>query len=141
MTRRKEQAAYVPGTAPHRRIEADYLRTLLDTVTPDDWREVVAATLAAAKQGDAQARAWLAHYLIGKPATPAPSALTVLVQQLNGRDPVAERLASPIIERMRFPGMHSDDDMADRICALIAEELACKIGSDATASTAGAIDP
>ena len=129
MTRRKRQAAYVPGTATHRRIEADYLRTLLDTVTPDDWREVVAATLATAKQGDAQARAWLAHYLIGKPATPAPSALTVLVQQLNGRDPVAERLASPIIERMRFPGMHSDDDMADRICALIAEELPGKIGS------------
>ncbi|MHB1799620.1 MAG: hypothetical protein ACYCUI_15200 [Vulcanimicrobiaceae bacterium] len=38
MTRRKEQAAYVRGTTPHRRIEADYLRTLLDTVTPDDWR-------------------------------------------------------------------------------------------------------
>ena len=139
MTRRKEQTAYVAGTAAHRRIEADYLRTLLDTVTPNDWREVVVATLAAAKQGDAQARAWLAHYLIGKPATPAPSALTVLVQQLNGSDPVAERLAHPIIERMRFPGMHSYDDMADRICALIAEELARKIGSDATASTAVAM--
>lgn len=139
MTRRKEQAAYVPGTAPHRRIEADYLRTLLDTVTPNDWREVVAATLAAAKQGDAQARAWLAHYLIGKPATPAPSALTVLVQQLNGSDPIAERLAQPIIERIRYPSLHVDDDMADNIRALIAEELARKIGSDATASTAVAI--
>jgi len=128
MTRRKRQAAYVPGTATHRRIEADYLRTLLDTVTPDDWREVVAATLAAAKNGDAQARAWLAHYLIGRPTTPAPSALTVLVQQLNGSDPVAERLAYPIIERLRFPSLHSDDDMADNIRALIADELAGKIG-------------
>lgn len=130
MTRRKEQTAYVRGTAPHRRIEADYLSTLLDTVTPNDWREVVAATLAAAKQGDAQARAWLAHYLIGRPTTPAPSALTVLVQQLNGSDPVAERLAHPIIDRLRFPGMHSDDDMADNIRALIAEELVGKIGGN-----------
>ena len=129
MTRRKEQTVYVRGTAPHRRIEADYLRTLLDTVTPDDWREVVAATLAAAKRGDAQARAWLAHYLIGRPTTPAPSALTVLVQQLNGSDPVAERLAHPIIERLRYPSLHSDDELADNIRALIADELAGKIGS------------
>lgn len=128
MTRRKEAAAYVRGTAPHRRIEADYLRTLLDTVTPEDWREVVAATLAAAKQGDAQARAWLAHYLIGRPTTPAPSALTVLVQQLSGSDPVAERLAYPIIDRLRFPGMHSDDDLAENIRAVVADELARKIG-------------
>ena len=129
MSRRKDTTAYVRGTAPHRRIEADYLRTLLDTVTPDDWREVVAATLAAAKQGDAQARTWLAHYLIGKPTTEAPSALTVLVQQLNGSDPVAERLAHPIIERIRYPSLHSDDDLADRIKSLIADELAGKIGS------------
>ena len=141
MTRRQTRTTYVAGTAPHRRIEADYLRTLLDTVTPDDWREVVAATLAAAKQGDAQARAWLAHYLIGKPATPAPSALTVLVQQLNGSDPVAERLAHPIIERIRYPSLHDDEDMANNIRALIAEELARKIGSGTTASTPAAIDP
>ena len=130
MTRRKEQTAYVRGTAPHRRIEADYLSTLLDTVTPNDWREVVAATLAAAKQGDAQARAWLAHYLIGRPTTPAPSALTVLVQQLNGSDPVAERLAHPIIERLRYPSLHRDDDMADNIRTLIADELVGKIGGN-----------
>ena len=129
MTRRKEQTAYVPGTAAHRRIEADYLRTLLDTVTPDDWREVVAATLAAAKQGDAQARTWRAHYLIGRPTTEAPSAMTVLGQQLNGSDPVAERLAHPIIERIRYPSLHGDDALADNIRALIADELAGKIGS------------
>ena len=139
MTRHKERTAYVAGTAPHRRIEADYLRVLVDAVSPDDWREVVAETLAAAKQGDAQARAWLAHYLIGKPATPAPSALTVLVQQLNGSDPVAERLAHPIIERIRYPNLRDDEDMADNIRALIAEELARKIGSDSTASTAVAM--
>ena len=141
MTRRKEQTAYVPGTAPHRRIEADYLRTLLDTVTPDDWREVVAATLAAAKRGDAQARAWLAHYLIGRPTTPAPSALTVLVQQLNGSDPVAERLAHPIIDRIRYPSLHGDDELADNIRALIADELAGKIGSDTTSTARKTPDP
>ena len=40
MTRRKEQTVYVHGSAAHRRIEAEYPRTLLDTVTPEDWREV-----------------------------------------------------------------------------------------------------
>ncbi len=141
MTRRKEQAAYVRGTAAHRRVEADYLRTLLDTVTPEDWREVVAATLAAAKRGDAQARTWLAHYLIGRPTTEAPSALTVLVQQLNGSDPVAERLAHPIIERLRYPSLHGDDDLADRIKALITDELARKIGNDATTTARKTPDP
>jgi hypothetical protein len=53
----------------------------------------------------------------------------VLVQQLNGSDPVAEWLAHPIIERLRYPSLHGDDDLADNIRALIADELAGKIGS------------
>jgi len=66
MTRRK-QPDFIKGTAAHRRTEGDYLSVLLDTVTLDDWREVVGNTLQAAKDGDAQARSWLAQYLVGKP--------------------------------------------------------------------------
>jgi hypothetical protein len=39
---------------------------LLDVVSLDDWRAVIMTALAAAKAGDAGARAWLAQYLIGK---------------------------------------------------------------------------
>ena len=40
---------------------------LLDAVPLEAWREVVSATVAAAKAGDATARAWLAQYLVGMP--------------------------------------------------------------------------
>ena len=47
------------GYFMHRRTEADYMGVLLDAVPLEDWREVVRATVAAAKDGDATARAWL----------------------------------------------------------------------------------
>ena len=97
MARKKQ--TYVNGRFTHRRTEADYMGALLDAVPLADWREVVAATVAAAKAGDAAARAWLAQYLIGKPGTTAPAPLTVVVQQLSGRDPVVDKLAKPHLDR------------------------------------------
>ena len=41
---------------------------LLDALPLEDCREVVSATVAVAKAGDATPRAWLAQYLVGKPA-------------------------------------------------------------------------
>ena len=126
MTQRK-RPSILPGSAAHRRTEADYMAALLDTITLADWRDVVAGALHAAKSGDAQARAWLAHYLIGKPEGKAPTPLTILVQQLNGVDPLVERLARPAIERARYPRLHMDDDTDDEIKARIAAELPDKI--------------
>ena len=97
MARKKQ--SYIKGTFTHRRTEADYMGVLLDAVPLEEWREIVSATVAAAKAGDATARAWLAQYLVGKPAATAPAPLTVIVQQLSGRDPLAERLAPPHINR------------------------------------------
>ena len=62
MAKRKQQNL-VKGTAAHHRTESDYMATLLDTVTIEDWQDVVSHALLSAKQGDAQARAWLAQYL------------------------------------------------------------------------------
>jgi hypothetical protein len=56
MARRKKQSL-IKGTAKHRRTEGDYMSALLDSVTLEDWEEVVKSTLTAAKLGDAQARA------------------------------------------------------------------------------------
>ena len=75
------------GAGAHRRTESDYMGVLLDTVSLDDWRDVVAGTLQRAKQGDPQARAWLAPYLVGKPETKAPTPFTVVVNQWSGQRP------------------------------------------------------
>ena len=134
MAKHKQQT-FIKGTASHRRTEGDYMGVLLDTVTLDDWRDVVAGALNSAKEGDPQARAWLAQYLVGKPETKAPTPLTVLVQQLNDADPIAERLAKPIIDRALYPILHEDDDWKDSIRALVVAELAEKVTNDKTSVT------
>ncbi len=117
----------IRGHATHRRTEGDYMSVLLDTVTLDDWRTVVSSALQDAKGGDAQARNWLAQYLVGRPEGKAPTPLTVVVQQLNGADPVVNRLAKPLIDRQKYPGTHMNDAQEDEIRALIAAELQQRI--------------
>ena len=124
---RKRQPELIRGRAAHRRTEGDYMGVLLDAVTLDDWRSVVNNAKTLAQAGDAQARAWLAQYLMGKPAGSAPTPLTVVVQQLNGSDPVVSRLAKPMIDRQKFPSLHGNDDFEDGIRALVAAELVEKV--------------
>lgn len=102
---------------------------LLDTVTLDDWRDVVAGALQAAKGGDAQARTWLAQYLIGRPEGKAPTPLTVVVQQLNGVDPLIDKLAKRTIDSALYPSLHKNDDFTDNVKALYAVELNEKISN------------
>ncbi|MEC4747457.1 hypothetical protein [Methylomicrobium sp. Wu6] len=126
MAKRKQQT-FIKGSATHRRTEGDYMSALLETVTLEDWQEVVSSALAAAKQGDAQARAWLAQYLVGKPVGKAPTPLTVVVQQLNGDNPLINRLANPVIDQYKYPDSHRNDAWEAQIKALVAAELAQKI--------------
>jgi hypothetical protein len=79
--------------------------------------------VAAAKAGDATARAWLAQYLIGKPGLTAPAPLTVVVQQLSGRDPLTERLAKPYVDRRKYPSLSATEGFEDAMRELIAGEL------------------
>lgn len=127
MSTGKRRSNLVKGQATHRRTERDYMGVLLDAVTLDDWREVIAGAKAAAKAGDAQARSWLAQYLMGRPEAKAPTPLTVVVQQLNGADPVVDKLARPEIERRKYPGLHETDAREGRIRAMVAQELAEKV--------------
>ena len=124
---RKKQPELIRGHAAHRRTEGDYMGVLLEAVTLDDWRTVVNNAKTLAKAGDPQARAWLAQYLMGKAAGKAPSPLTVVVQQLNGSDPLVEKLAGPVIHRQKYPGMHANDGPEAQIRALVAAELAEKV--------------
>ena len=118
-----KKQSYIKGTFTHRRTEADYMGVLLDAVSLEDWREVVSATVAAAKAGDATARAWLAQYLVGKPGATAPAPLTVIVQQLSGRDPLVDKLAKPHIDRAEYPSLHADRRRHLRLSALLSARL------------------
>lgn len=124
---KRKQTEYIQGHATHRRTEGDYMGVLLDAVTLDDWRGVVTGALQAAKGGDPQARNWLAQYLVGRPEGKAPTPLNIVVQQLNGLDPLVNRLAKPVIDREKYPSFDDDDAYEARIRALVAAELAAKI--------------
>jgi hypothetical protein len=75
---------------------------------------------------------------VGKPSATAPAPLTVVVQQLSGRDPVIEKLAHPHIERLKYPSLHSDDDMKDAVKALVADELRALEAQQSNTLEAGA---
>lgn len=127
MARQESGLQCVTGVAGHRRTEGDYMSTLLDTVSLDDWRDVVLQTLAQAKAGDPSARGWLSQYLVGKPNTQAPTPLTVVVNRLSSADPLVERLAEPFIDRGLYPLLHENEAFRDNVRAWVAAELEAKL--------------
>jgi hypothetical protein len=125
MAKRKQKTGYIRGTATHRRTETDYMNVMLDAVSVEDWRDVVTKALAAAKSGDPSARAWLAHYIVGRPVHKAPAPLNVVVQQLNGTDAVVDRLSRTMIDRGRY-SPDREGDWETQVRTAIAQELAKK---------------
>ncbi len=70
-TRNTSTGRFLPGNPggpgrPRRAVEREYLATLSDNVSLDDWAEIVQANVKRAKQGDPGARDWLASHLLGK---------------------------------------------------------------------------
>jgi hypothetical protein len=122
---KRQPAELIRGHAVHRRTEGDYMSVLLEAVTLEDWRAVVNNAKTLAQAGDPQARSWLAQYLMGKAAGNAPTPLTVVVQQLNGADPLIEKLAQKVIHSTKFPD--TDGGFKDHIRALVAAELDGKL--------------
>ncbi len=57
----------------------------------------------------------------------APTPLTVVVQQLNGDNPLINRLSKRVIDQHKYPILHEDDVWEDQIKAIIAAELAEKV--------------
>jgi hypothetical protein len=92
---RDERGRFVAGNGggpgrPRRAIEREYLAVISDSLSLEDWREVVTHAVEVAKQGDDKARAWLAKYVIGD----APIGLTeLLARELLDIDPDLEVLA------------------------------------------------
>ena len=110
MTKSANAEPMLRGRASHRRTQSDYMGALLDRVTLDTWGDVIDATVAKAKDGDAQARAFLATYLIGKPDVKAPAPLDVTAARIGGDDPLVARLARPAVQRFKYPSLHDDHE-------------------------------
>jgi hypothetical protein len=91
-TQKRTTKLLLTGSAGHTRSSETYMGALLDAVSIDDWREVVTGAVQAAKGGDAQARAWLGQYLIGRPESKAPTPINVVVGQWQGANPVIDKL-------------------------------------------------
>jgi phenylpyruvate tautomerase PptA (4-oxalocrotonate tautomerase family) len=96
MATRKTTPSLIQGHATHTRTQDSYMGVLLDAVTLDDWREVVTGAVQAAKGGDPQARTWLAQYLVGRPESKAPTAVSVIVNQLTNNDLIVNKLADKL---------------------------------------------
>jgi transposase-like protein len=94
----------LPKRRTHRTYTAEFKAELVEACQQsEDWRTVVTSALAEAKAGSPQARNWLAQYLVGRPQGKAPKPLTVVANQLNGADPLMNRIAKPLIDREKFP--------------------------------------
>jgi hypothetical protein len=121
MTRKTETEPMLRGRATHRRTQSDYMGALLDRVTLETWSDVIDATVAKAKDGDAQARAFLAAYLVGKPAHDAPEPLAVTAARISGDDALVDKLADKAARRQCFGGSNFDDTRDDAAQSIAAE--------------------
>jgi hypothetical protein len=130
MTQASKYPKIIKGAASHYRTEDDYMSVFLETVTLEDWKEVVSCALRGAKVGNEQARAWLSHYLVGKPQGTAPTPLTVVVQQLSGENSVVKKLAKPIINEHTYPSLYLKSDTEKQIKAQVMEDIALSVKSD-----------
>ncbi len=109
MPRKQSMPKYIKGHTAARRTESDYMAVMLEAVTLDDWRSIVSVTVEAAKAGDAQARGFLASYLVGKPGFDAARPVTVVVNALAGRNELAEKLARPHYEQWEPMGSNGPE--------------------------------
>lgn len=121
MTRKTETEPMLRGRASHRRTQSDYMGALLDRVTLETWGDVIDATVTRAKDGDGQARAFLAAYLVGKPAHDAPEPLAVTAARIQGDDALVDTLTRELTH------WQMDDDEKDAIREAVAAELPAHI--------------
>jgi hypothetical protein len=126
-TQKRTTTGLLPGHATHTRTQDAYMGALLDAVSLDDWREVVTGAVQAAKGGDPQARAWLGQYLVGRPESKAPTALNVVVNQLQGRDPVINRLVTDMAVSSFDVEFHGKRDNRQEITQQLQTEIANKL--------------
>lgn len=73
MVQRDENGKVKPGSVlnphgrPKKEREVKFYELTLNSVTFDDWKEIIEKAVRQAKNGDAVARKWLSDYLMGPP--------------------------------------------------------------------------
>ncbi|MFV2045333.1 MAG: hypothetical protein ACC700_19135 [Anaerolineales bacterium] len=87
---RDKQGRFTPGNPggpgrPSRETEFRYLIVIGDSVSLDDWREIVEIAVTGAKNGDQRDRAWLSKYLVGHSSVTADEIDIVLKDASMGR--------------------------------------------------------
>jgi hypothetical protein len=70
---RDEKGRFITGNGggpgrPARAREERFLEITLQTVTYQDWKDIIQKAVTQAKRGDSQARKFLADYLLGPPS-------------------------------------------------------------------------
>lgn len=94
-----------PGRPP-RATEQERLDALHSAVSADDWREVCAAAVAAAINGDNKAREWLSKYLLPTVNDSHPTELRVIYTEEARR---ALREDADYLEYLRGKAVAEDE--------------------------------
>ncbi len=98
-----------PGRPP-RMTEEDYLRTLAENISLDDWAAIIRKAVDDAKSGEAKSREWLSRYLIGSPTEAAPTLFDLLKQEVSGETSEERARRVNAFQRGERPGDSSDTD-------------------------------
>lgn len=113
----------VAGRSGHKRSSDDYLERALDTVSLEDWSDIVSTAVAAAKEGDHASRVWLANYLIGKAETKAPSSLEVMTRRWRGESALANEIAAPYLMQLKLPFHALDEKVNQEVQRRVSTEI------------------
>jgi hypothetical protein len=68
------------------KVSNDYLQAMSDSVSFEDWQDIVRRAVQDAKDGDVKAREWLSKYLLGKSTLPV-SGLDRILQEMHEQEP------------------------------------------------------
>lgn len=85
---RDGQGRFAPGNGggpgrPRRDVESRYMAALGDSVSLNDWREIVCRAVQDAKDGDSKSRDWLARFLLG---SAPPTLLSIAAEEQREAD-------------------------------------------------------
>ena len=101
MDTREKNGRFSPGNnggpgRPLRVTETSYLRATAAACSLEDWGHIVTRAVSDAKTGNAKARDFLAHYILGA----APILSDLVAMDEVGHDPVNEKLRSAKLHKM-----------------------------------------
>ena len=68
---------------PRRAVESQYMATIGDAVSLEDWQAIVRRAADDAKSGDAKSREWLGKYLVG---VEPPTLLSIAATEQRAAD-------------------------------------------------------